>query len=467
MRSKITLLVFFLVFNLNYAQNSPSEAFGGEFIRNTENSECLTKVQRKIILKELKESIDLLKHTNKLAFSNTKRRGGTHPLFAWPVQKSASTAYNEIWGISNYVDHNPNYPNQITDYLCGTKTYDTTSGYNHQGIDIFSWPFAWYAMDNDQAEIIAATAGQIIHKSDGNFDRSCNFNTTTPWNAVYIQHYDGSIAWYGHLKSGSLTSKNVGDMVTEGEYLGIMGSSGVSTGPHLHFEVHTNSTYTQLVDPYAGTCNTFNTESWWQSQKPYSNPTVNAALTHTADPIFNDCPNAETTNLSNQFNVNDEVFFAVYLKDQESDTFLNLRIIKPDNTDLYNWNFNLTDNYQLSWWRWNAFPDVEGEWKWEVTYLGETTTHTFNVGALSIKDKNLDNTSIFPNPFDDVVTINSTTKIKSANVVDVLGKTVISIKETSANGLTQLNMGTLSNGLYFVTLIGEQNQKKTIKLIKK
>ena len=38
-----------------------------------------------------------------------------------------------------------------------------------------------------------------------------------------FMHADGSIAWYGHMKSGSLTEKQ--DTVAQGEYLGIIGSS--------------------------------------------------------------------------------------------------------------------------------------------------------------------------------------------------------------------------------------------------
>ncbi len=120
-------------------------------------------------------------------------------------------------------------------------------------------------------EVIAAADGQIIYKHDGEFDMSCSFNSN-PWNAIYIRHNDGSVAWYGHFKSGTLTTKNVGDTVTEGEYLGVVGSSGNSTGPHLHFEVYEDDTYAydKLIDPYSGPSNNWNATSWWQSQKMFS-----------------------------------------------------------------------------------------------------------------------------------------------------------------------------------------------------
>ncbi|WP_439152127.1 M23 family metallopeptidase [Winogradskyella sp.] len=249
------------------------------------------------------------------------------------MQKATNASYNDVWAISNYVDHNPVAPDALSDYNCGPRTYDTTSGYNHQGLDIFSWPFTWHMMDNNYVEIISAAPGQIIAKNDGQFDRSCDFNSNF-WNAVYIQHNDGSIAWYGHLKNGSLTSKNVGDMVSEGEFLGVMGSSGNSTGPHLHFEVWVDATYTQLVDPYIGTCNTMDSETWWQSQKPYVNPGINAALTHSDAPVFPNCPTQEITNISEQFDIDDTIYFGLYLRDQVMGESVNLKIIRPDNSIL-------------------------------------------------------------------------------------------------------------------------------------
>ena len=372
-----------------------------------------------------------------------------------------------MWSISNYVDHNSAYPNQLQDYNCGTKTYDTSSGYNHQGIDIFTWPFTWKMVDDNSVEIIAAAPGQIIAKGDGQFDRSCGFNNN-PWNAVYVRHGDGSVAWYGHMKNGSLTTKDVGDFVNLGEYLGIVGSSGNSTGPHLHFEVYQNDTYTNLIDPYTGACNSLNVDTWWQTQKPYTNPNINAVLTHSAPPVFPTCPNSETTNTSNTFDASATIYFAIYMRDQANGTSINLKIIRPDNSVLYNWNYNFTANYAASYWYWyySGVYNMNGQWKWEATYNGQTITHTFNVsGALGIDDEDFNTTSVYPNPFNDAVTISSNSFIKKATVVDILGKTVKTIESQSEN-ITEVNLETVSNGLYFLTLESDTGQKKTIKLIK-
>lgn len=466
MKSKITLFIFVLILSgFCYAQSPNSQVGGGEFVFNSEKKPCITPEQRSDMIRNVQTNIEKLRRENKLSFSEQRR--GNHPLFIWPIQKANDVSYNEVYSVFNYVDHDTGFPNQIEDYTCGTRTYDTTAGYNHEGTDIVTWPFMWKMMDDDGVEIIAAAPGQIIEKHDGEFDRSCDAGApTSTWNLIIVQHGDGSVAAYGHMKNGSLTSKEVGDMVSAGEYLGIVGSSGISDFPHLHFEVLTDETFTDIVDPYLGACNPTSVDSWWQTQRPYNDPGINAVLTHTADPVFPACPTAEITNESNQFDINDEVFFTIFLKDQVAGTSVGLRIIKPDNTDLFNWTHELTDNYYTSWWRWNAYPDAAGEWKWEATYAGETITHTFNVDdPLSIDENDFNQTLVYPNPFNDVINISSPNKIVKANLVDVLGKTVVSLK-ASSESITTIDLSSLSNGMYFLMLESNANEKKTIKLIK-
>lgn len=56
-------------------------------------------------------------------------------------------------------------------------------------------------------------------------------------NSVTIDHGNGLVTLYGHLRSISV---DVGDVVAQGKAIGIMGSTGDSTGVHVHFEVHKN-----------------------------------------------------------------------------------------------------------------------------------------------------------------------------------------------------------------------------------
>ncbi len=66
--------------------------------------------------------------------------------------------------------------------------------------------------------------------------------TTTDYETSYgkriiIKHGNGYETLYGHLYSYLVRS---GDQVIKGQIIGLMGSSGISTGPHLHYEVHNN-----------------------------------------------------------------------------------------------------------------------------------------------------------------------------------------------------------------------------------
>ncbi len=75
--------------------------------------------------------------------------------------------------------------------------------------------------------------------------------TSAGWDGSYgykvaITHDDGTETWYAHLTT---ITTNVGDSVTGGEQIGTVGSTGNSTGPHLHLEVRPGAG--DAVDPYA------------------------------------------------------------------------------------------------------------------------------------------------------------------------------------------------------------------------
>ncbi len=64
-------------------------------------------------------------------------------------------------------------------------------------------------------------------------------------NLVIVDHGDGLLTRYAHMKDLSV---NAGDAVTAGSQVGTVGSTGRSTGPHLHFEVRKGGL---AVDPMA------------------------------------------------------------------------------------------------------------------------------------------------------------------------------------------------------------------------
>ncbi|RPK88482.1 LysM peptidoglycan-binding domain-containing M23 family metallopeptidase [Streptomyces sp. ADI98-10] len=67
-------------------------------------------------------------------------------------------------------------------------------------------------------------------------------------NEVVIQHEDGMYSQYAHQSSLNVS---VGQTVSGGQQIGLSGSTGNSTGPHLHFEVRTGPGYGSDIDPIA------------------------------------------------------------------------------------------------------------------------------------------------------------------------------------------------------------------------
>ncbi|MEU7278063.1 LysM peptidoglycan-binding domain-containing M23 family metallopeptidase [Streptomyces sp. NPDC045431] len=67
-------------------------------------------------------------------------------------------------------------------------------------------------------------------------------------NEVVIKHTDGTYSQYAHLSQLSVSS---GQSVSGGQQIGLSGSTGNSTGPHLHFEIRTSPSYGSDIDPLA------------------------------------------------------------------------------------------------------------------------------------------------------------------------------------------------------------------------
>ncbi len=372
----VVLLVFMSASSSNgatQADTQTSEPSGGGEFKFLPMDE-ITEDQRREIKEQIRVNVERLEREGRLSAFSPE----AVPL-SWPVAKAPGVIDFNIDGISNFVDQNLAFPNQLLDWNCGARTYDQASGYNHAGIDIFTWPFSWKKMDNNEVRIIAAAPGTIVFKSDGNFDRNCGFGSGN-WNAVYIRHSDNSTAWYGHMKSGSVTAKVVGDSVQAGEFLGVVGSSGNSTGPHLHFELYNASN--QLQDPYQGACNSLNNFSWWALQPEYRVPQVNRLMTQSAGPTFPACPQTETSNEKTVFRSGEAIVAAAYYRDQMLGQQTQYSIIRPDGTTYQTWSQNSPNTYSASyWWYTRTLPAnaPAGLWKFRASFNSQTYDQAFTV----------------------------------------------------------------------------------------
>lgn len=113
---------------------------------------------------------------------------------------------------------------RLTSYF-GRRNLGMGTSSFHKGIDIAA---------PTGTPIVAARAGTVTYAGWSNRGYG---------NMVTIRHFGGSETLYAHFSSISV---QVGQYVEQGETIGRVGSTGISTGPHLHFELHENGA---PVDP--------------------------------------------------------------------------------------------------------------------------------------------------------------------------------------------------------------------------
>lgn len=102
-------------------------------------------------------------------------------------------------------------------------------GSYHKGLDI---------PGESGTPILAAEAGEVVRTNNScvhNYGKTASCGCGGGYgNFVIIDHGNGFLTLYGHMSS---TGVEVGDKVQEGDIIGLMGSTGFSTGTHVHFEL--------------------------------------------------------------------------------------------------------------------------------------------------------------------------------------------------------------------------------------
>lgn len=420
-----------------------------------EKGQCISDVERSRINEMLDKNIAQLIQNGKIKVSNSAITQKHN--FIRPLHQLNLDTYGDVVVSINQVDHDNT--SGLLDYNCMEQTYD-----GHQGTDFGLWPFPWYFYDHNLMEVIAAEDGVIIGKDDGNFDQNCS--CIGNWNAVYLRHSDGLITWYGHMKKGLLTSKVVGDSVKQGEFLGYVGSSGCSTHPHLHFEVHAPDG--ALIDPFKGPCNAID-ESYWAAQPEYFEPRVTSVRTHNSDPIHG-CPsNNEFHRFADTFDIGEYVYTAAYYSDQMKGDSMFYRIYTPDGVLWKDWVAVADTFYQVAWWYWGHYipqDAIGGDWRFEVEYYGKKYTKHFYVinptTAIYSEDKNSD-FRIFPNPARHELNIYGR-NIKSITLTDLMGRVIRQEKWDQSE--SKINISRLVSGIYFLSARHTDGSVSVRKMVK-
>lgn len=160
---------------------------GATAVKVVENSRPLTNEERASLERSLREELTLPAP----APGSPPPRVKTDADFIWPIVGPINSPFGPRWGRF------------------------------HAGIDIGSPHYQ---------EVAAAADGEVIYAND----------TAGPLGkAVVIRHGRGMRTIYAHL---SIIASREGDTVRQGQAIGGVGSTGRSTGPHLHFEVRRDGT---------------------------------------------------------------------------------------------------------------------------------------------------------------------------------------------------------------------------------
>lgn len=340
------LLLFSLLTISSYSQQSKQFESRNHNVSEYE----LTKKQRELIGETTRQKVSELYKQGIIAknygsSSAVKFRIPLHENYRYP-------GFNKSYFVPFYVDHD-NKEGTYNDWNCGNFSYD-----QHKGTDFSLWPFPWDQMSYNDVSVVAAADGILVNIIDGEFDKNCGDladlqQQNPPWNMVKLLHEDGTYTTYGHLKKYTATRKPIGSYIRKGEFLGYIGSSGISTAPHLHFEVEKDG---EIIDPFAGTCSS-NT-SLWEEQQPYENTQILGSMVHYDFPKVHEstfgslpdyadqseeCNEIEDTRATRYFKSGEQMFFTSYYTRQTTKDTLRLEIF-TDKGDRYAWSDDITTN---------------------------------------------------------------------------------------------------------------------------
>ncbi len=342
-----------LIFCLEDAGASVSEPVGGlgggGHHDDTSRPQCVTDEQ--------KQSIADLVESYALSLPPSVQLQGLDTLFN---KYTFFPQSGSLWGdlfINNFVDLDAS--GIVRDAFCHDYSYD-----GHRGIDIDTVGFAEQDIG---VPVYAAADGTVVIAHDGEYDRNTSWGNQ-PANYVVVHHGGQHYTHYYHLRNGSV-AVSPGEQVQAGQQIGLMASSGVSTGPHLHFETQMEG---HVIEPFTGNCRPGS--SLWADQPGLSESTyirefiiTDQSLNGWSGPPF------DTSRQGTFVQGTRTIYFWINLLNMGPGTQYSIRFIRPDGTTALNngpQSFSGTYRWSWWWWYWNVDLNQTGTWHIEYTLSG-------------------------------------------------------------------------------------------------
>lgn len=268
---------------------------------------------------------------------------------------------NRDFAVNNYADMDPR-SGQRQDYRNGEFQYD-----GHNAWDL--GPMNFLGQDRG-FPILAAAGGVVAEVVDGNFDRRTDTNNNNA-NYVIIDHGNSWRTIYWHLARDSVTVQ-VGQVVAAGAVVGEMGSSGISTGTHLHFSLYRNGVPVESM---------FDADTYYRDfvDVDYQLHTPTGRLvgniSNFNSPVDTDWRESFPSKRVFTRTANDPVVLNFGLSHLNTGETISVQLRRPNGTirNSSNWTASAVTRFpQFYWWYGSgAWKEQVGTWQWEVVKNGQ------------------------------------------------------------------------------------------------